>query len=290
MIDANTQDQIQRNLFEAAHAAIPNWATFPWHRSGGRIDTHVSHSSQALAIDVFGTFQSEPERDAVLDGIAQRFGLPAGGPWTIELEWTDPANRLRETGAQSQIDAIARSPHTVIFFECKFTERDGGTCSQTQPKRGQAQCSGNYEAQVNPINGKAGKCALTEKGIRYWELAPEVFTVDPTRDYQPCPFRGPWYQWMRNLVLCAQYGKDEGLKPAFLVVFADRPGLPMADKVHTSEWQGLRNALKPNQIVFEAVSYQSLIAQAQTAVGEAGVRYQDLEAWVSRKIAQVPLK
>jgi hypothetical protein len=117
---------VRANLFHAAHAAIPDWSTFPWHRDReGNIQAHKPWSSQALAIDVFGTIEQSPERDLILDRLAIELDLPPGGPWKVELEWTDPANSLRER-KRTQVDAAAFGSRAAILFECKFTEPGGG--------------------------------------------------------------------------------------------------------------------------------------------------------------------
>jgi hypothetical protein len=93
----STLEEIKRNLFPGAHAAICDWNTFPWHLDRyGNIDTHKKQSSQALAIDVFGTIKVSGERDRVLGALARKCGLPADGPWSVTLEWTDPDNLLKE--------------------------------------------------------------------------------------------------------------------------------------------------------------------------------------------------
>lgn len=161
------RDAIARNLFPTAHGAVDPWEKFRWHLDrSGTCDTHLPHSSQALAIDYFGTLNAidAQSRSAVLGHIAEHLGLSPNGPWQIELEWTDPDNLLSEA-TQTQVDAIAESPTSIIFFEAKFGERDGGACTQTCPrKNGLIQCNGSYELQVNPWNGIAGKCALSSKG------------------------------------------------------------------------------------------------------------------------------
>ena len=59
--------------------------------------------------------------------------LPIEGDWSVDLEWTDPENCMKEW-RRTQVDAVACNNKTVIFFECKFTERDGGGCSQPETK------------------------------------------------------------------------------------------------------------------------------------------------------------
>jgi len=137
-----------------------------------------------LAIDFFGTLKTalEAERNAILEHLSARINLPEAGPWQIYLEWEDDRNRLRESRKRSQVDSVAKSRSATILFECKFGETDGGACSQTLLVRGglhagMKQCNGNYEMQENPVNGTSARCALTGKGIKYWELIPSVFRL-----------------------------------------------------------------------------------------------------------------
>lgn len=46
----------------------------------------MAHSSQAIAIDVFGTLKMSIDRDRVLDAIARLVDVAPGGPWSITLE------------------------------------------------------------------------------------------------------------------------------------------------------------------------------------------------------------
>src|SRR4051812_14965845 len=104
---------IKRNLFPASHAAILDWNKFLWHRDRqGLIQTHKPHSSQALAIDIFGTIKVSEERHRILGALAQKCGVPDDGPWTLELEWTDASNLLQEP-TPTQVDAIAFGQHAL---------------------------------------------------------------------------------------------------------------------------------------------------------------------------------
>lgn len=71
---------LRANIFDAAHAAISDWDTFPWHRDmRGHVQADKPHSSQALAIDVFGAIGASNAKDAILDALAWRRGCrPAG--------------------------------------------------------------------------------------------------------------------------------------------------------------------------------------------------------------------
>jgi hypothetical protein len=301
-MDPRKRERIEANLFHRAHRAVEPWDKFPWHRDrSGVCDADTLHSSQALAIDVFGTLKvADPgDRDAILDRIAERLGLPGGGPWTVELEWRDRANRMRENvRSRTQVDARAESPRALIAFECKFTEADGGPCSQVKPirdgpHRGVTQCDGNYRMQVNPVSRKEARCALSAKGIRYWEFIPEIFDYRDDQDYQPCPFRGPWYQWMRNLTCTRLAAQDEGRQPAFILVYADGPALPMAEKLSdggSEDWRALIARLRRESVRFEAISFQEFITIAEKTVsetnGDAGV-WTELRTWVRAKVENV---
>jgi Restriction Endonuclease associating with ARP len=297
-LDAEIKRKIEANLFPAAWASIEDWSSFLWHQYRGSIDTWKKHSSQALVIDLFGTLKCAQDsiRNLVLDGFAASIGLPTGGKWSVELEWTDDSQNRLEEDKKTQVDAIARSPKSVILFECKFTEAAGG-CSQTKRQRrerglfGPRQCNGRYEMQINPANGVESRCALSGKEIRYWEVVPKVFKYDLTTDINPCPFRDSWFQLMRNMVLAWQIARDEHLAAAFVVVYADRPDLPFPQWLRSSERRRFMRALSPEAIVCRFVSYQRFIRLAEQAVSASGNSpslWRELSAWIGRKISTVP--
>jgi restriction endonuclease-like protein len=222
--------------------------------------------------------ESEPEPDVVV-----------ALPWTVELEWVDRTSLLSEPRA-TQVDAIARGRHTIILFECKFTESDGGHCSQTnrRPSTRKPQCDGNYRLQTNPTNGVKARCALSGKGIKYWSVIPTVFTYLPDADYAPCPFAGPWFQWMRNITLCQQLAQKENRTPAFVVVYADSPLLLFPSRLQSDDWKSFLATVKPDAMTVATVSYQTLVRQAFDAVKHDAVlsdRWTELDQWMSRKIS-----
>jgi hypothetical protein len=265
------KEQILANLFPGSWPAAEPFETFKWHPGA-----HQKHSSQALAIDVFGTLKCSPERDAILNLIAGRLGLAESHEWEISLEWEDPQNVLHER-RQSQIDAVAASAQNLIFFECKFTETDGGQCSQTTRLK---QCNGNYERQINPRNQREARCVLSAKGIRYWEHIPEVFHLEADQDYRPCPFAGGWYQWMRNLVQCREVARQSGRKAGFVLVYAEAPGIAMAEKLKSTEWMKFTQSLR-GTVPFQWLSYQQVVELGR------GEEWQALREWVERKIEGV---
>ena len=296
-MDTLLRRHIEQNLFPVSLPAVEPWDKFPWHLgTNGQADAYKEHSSQALAISVFGAIKvaAQIERDTILAAIAHEAGIPKAGPWTVDLEWLDDENVIQER-RRTQVDALARSPLGQIFFECKFTESDGGACSQKDPlkkgaNKGKVQCNGNYESQVNPVNQRSGRCALSEKGIRYWEIVPKVFCYRVDADRQPCPFAGPWFQWMRNLTVAYETGRASGRKPAFVVAYADAPGLPMADRIRSAQWQRFSDALVPEAMPLKTIPLQRIATIAAEAVKAAGLdasKWCDLSEWVEHRIISV---
>lgn len=289
ILSAAQRQTIANNIFWAAHPALEPWESFHWHppSTGGASDTYKEHSSQALAIDVFGTIKMSAARDAILAAVARQLDLPTGGPWTVDLEWSDAQNYLKER-QPTWVDAVAQSPQALIFFECKFTEFDGGGCSQRLPirtgsRRGVVQCNGSYAPQLNPANQLEAYCALSAKGIRYWDIIPAIFGLRNDLDHSPCPFAGPWFQWMRNLTVCYEAARQTGRQAAFVVAYADGPTLPMAARVKSADWARFRRTLRPGVITLRAMSTQSIVALAQAAAPEDAVMA-ELVAWVTNKI------
>ncbi len=69
-----------------------------------------------------------------------------------------------------------------LFSNAGGYERRGRDSSQ--------QCNGNYELQINPRENKAeSRCALSGKGILYWDVIPEVFRYDVAVDQAPRAFK-----------------------------------------------------------------------------------------------------
>jgi hypothetical protein len=91
---------------------------------------------------------------------------------------------------------------------------------------------------------------------------------------------------MRNLVTCTAVAREAGLQPAFVVVYADGPGLPMAERIRHPEWQRFIGHLNPRAILFRTLSYQALLGLARQAEPDEAV-WRELTAWVERKINSV---
>jgi hypothetical protein len=284
-MDAATITAIKANLFPSSHASIDDWDKFPWHSHNGMIQTYKRESSQALAIDVFGSIMVSKDRDIILGSMARICSLPDEGPWTLKLEWSDPDDLLREP-RPTQVDAIAFGRRATLIIECKFTEPGGG-CSQPNVVRsgahkGKRQCNGSYEPQVNPINGHEARCALTGKGIRYWDFIPSIFGIDGLHDYQPCPFKDDTYQWMRNIVLAnCLTTHDRGC--AVIAAYADSDTLPTAKKVRSGKLGFVSDC---GTRLVTPMSYQSIVSNAAD-LSDQRADWDKLYVWVNEKIASV---
>jgi hypothetical protein len=123
---------IERNLFAVARGLVRERVDFPWHRDdSGQCTASCQKSSQALAIDVFETVDRLPSRNRIVGAWAELLRLPLAPAdnWELTLEYPLPKALLGEL-RETQIDVLARSSNGIVVFECKFTEADGGGCSQ----------------------------------------------------------------------------------------------------------------------------------------------------------------
>lgn len=282
-------DAVEENLFRAARGIVRERPQFPWHRDQfGAITAGRKESSQALAVSFFITIESLRSCDAIFARWNQHFELGYGGPWKLYPEYTIPKSLLGEP-RPTQIDVLAKGAGGLILFECKFTEKDGGGCSQPNPlaegaHKGQRQCNGRYEDQVNPVNEVRARCALTGKGIRYWALVPEVMNIDARIDHIKCPFKGGTYQWMRNLVAARALGCSLDRPSAFVLVYAEG-AFPIAEKLRRRVWSDFLDLIDGRAVPFRSVSYQLLLALAAEVATPAdqGV-LSDMNPWLEHRI------
>lgn len=291
------REKLRANIFPHAWPAVEPWKKFPWDRGDRGIRTWARNSSQALAIDVFGSIKVSPDRDAILGALARHIGLPSSGPWSVHFEWTDPYNSgtLNEKRL-TQVDVVLKNRASLIFCECKFTEKQGGSCSRPVPRKEfpqTAQCNGNYEVQSDPVRyalfdfyGIAppdAKCALTREGIRYWSYIPSVLKYDAESIYRPCPFAGSDYQLMRNLVLCSRVARRNHLLPAVLLVYARGEGLSISSYVDSPEWSAFKSKVLPQSITIGATAFQEIVSIAATVSSRPS--WHQLARWIESKVA-----
>jgi len=281
---------VQKNIFPGAHDAI--WQAFPWHDGAASL-----RSSQALEVSVFGTIAVHPKRQELIDEMLHSmFGWDStvDDVWCVDLERTLGHSLLGEQ-RPSQIDVLLHNEASVVVLECKFTEAGGGPCSQTRPlssgkHKGLIQCDGNYKEQLNPVNGKTARCALSAKGIRYWKHIPLYFDLDKDRDSKPCPFAGPAYQYMRNVLVAAQLARQQRRsRAAFGLVYVVGEQFSMSNEVADpqSEWGQFVKSLRFDApLAVQAISYQHLLETWCQRLPEDSVLVR-LANWFAERVRDV---
>ncbi len=240
-----------------------------WFRSMG--------SSQALAVSVFGTVLKRG--DLVL--LAQ---VPdeGGRPLLLGFELADqPEFDYRVTSLNeprpTQVDLFLPGRQGHVAVECKLWERELAPCSQVATH----QCNGNYVFQAGQTPGQ--RCALTEKGIAYWNYIPQLFRWPADRDHVPCPIRKP-YQLVRNVLAAAvdpERGQIWGQPVAVLVYDANNPASAPGGKVD----EGFRTvqAALQGPAVLKRITWQAI---ARVLSEKSG--YDDLLEWLEDKYEIMP--
>lgn len=200
-LDPQILSLLRANIFRDAWPAIDDWEKFPWHKGSNRkTDTWKLHSSQALAIDVFGTIYTSSAKMHIFNALARQAGLHESDQWSLFLEWLDPDNVMHE------------------------------------------------------IN----------------------------EDQQPCPFAGPWFQWMRNITNAYAIAQATGRQAAFYLVYADSPTLPVAKMVHSAQWEAFSGIIRKGRVNIGVISFQDLLSMISEIDSENSWR--ELQTWVSKKI------
>lgn len=178
--------------------AVPVRERHRWFRS--------LKSSQALAQSVFGAVAASDRLDLLQDIVAEcgrAAFLEHMHGVSLVLE-----HRVEELGEPrpTSVDVLLSSPTRRVAVECKFTEREYGTCSRPNLRPGdrtyaEQHCDGNYRVQRQ----RTERCALTEIGVRYWNHLPGLFHWEAGKDRIPCPL-SPVYQLARNALAATVTG------------------------------------------------------------------------------------
>ena len=74
---------------------------------------------------------------------------------------------------------------------------------------------------------------------------------------------------MRNLVVAYKVGRQKNKQPAVVIVYADHPGLTMAQKVRSRAWTAFTKTVRTDQVPLHVHSYQEILMLAQE-VTQAG--------------------
>lgn len=229
-------------------AAIPWNQRHRWFRS--------LKSSQALTQSVFGALRAFNRLD-LLRNVPAECGRPAffdNHPgWTFDFE--HEVRCLKEPRPTS-VDVLLSGPNGRVAVECKFMERDFGTCSRPRLSPSDAQyCDGNYRVQ----GGRVDRCTLTEIGVRYWDYLPALFNWPADRDHNPCLFRDV-YQLARNALAATltSAGKLDYRGHVLVVYDARNPEFQAGGKAK-KQW-ALAIAARHMPRLLRRLSWQSLLA------------------------------
>lgn len=280
-IDTKKIKSIKKNLFYRSINSIDDYFNFDWHNYNGNIDTDKINSSQALAIDFWGCLKLSPYKNQLINIFFDK----NNDDWEIKYEYVDKS--ILSEKRPTQIDVIVESETCAIIIESKFTEQDGGGCSQTnKTKQGFYQCNGKYEEQINPINNIKSKCALTGKGIKYWDYIDILTDFRKGKSYNPCPFNGGEYQWMRNICFAEAYANIKHKKNECFLVYYKSEKCSISKKVDNKIYLGKLKGKIKNPKSFLPISYNQLLEKAilylDCDIGERQV-WVDLQKWIKDK-------
>jgi hypothetical protein len=273
---------IKENLFERSIDAICDYEKFDWHIYNGEIDTDKVNSSQAIVIDFWGCLKLSAHKDHIINKL---FNKDCNN-WTIKFEHTDKS--LLSEVTPTQIDVIIESDSCAIIIESKFTEAKGGSCSQTsKTKYGQIQCNGNYEEQINPVNGITSKCALTGKRILYWDYIDTLTNFKKNMEYNPCPFQKSEFQWIRNVCFSEAYAKHKNIESESFLVYYESEKCPISNKVKKQSYLGKLKENLRNSESFKPVSYNNLLEQTISYLDSIDKKeksvWMELRKWMQEK-------
>jgi len=96
----------------------------------------------------------------------------------LSLSGKIPETDYGNAGNPRSMRSLQSVRHNPIRMQVRGNRRWGMFADNPPSVGAQAgvrQCNGNYEMQTNPVNEEKARCALTGKGIRYWELIPGVY-------------------------------------------------------------------------------------------------------------------
>ena len=279
-MDAIKKRQIMDNIFYKSRYIVDDFDDKKWHTNkNGKIDADSPKSSQALVIDVFGYLRICRDRDSIINNV---FNVN-GHDWCIELEFSDKSLLNETSKSPTQIDIKIEDEKHILIVECKFTEEDGGSCFQTSNdnSKKQAQCNGNYELQINPVNKKESFCALTGKGINYWQHIEKIYNLDINNSICPCPFKAGNYQWMRNLCIANALNEKHNKNAKVFICYTDFVGLEMKKKMDNGYLQKINSIVKEEYRI-STITYQKIVEYGCNYSVENDV-WRELKIWIDNK-------
>ena len=176
-------------------AQLPKASRHRWFRS--------MTSTQALVQSVFGNLKAY-DSVHLLKGLVDDQGLPLFDTAVLTAENVSmghPLTILNEP-VPASIDIFLSGPFRIAV-QCTLMEQDAGKCSSVT----WGHCNGSYAVQM----GSQERCYLTDKGLRYWEYIPMVFSWGGNVNHSPCPLQNN-FQLVRR-IFSASVGPDGKLSP-----------------------------------------------------------------------------
>ena len=234
------------------------------------------NSSQALALSVLGNLFVYGKL-SILAQVKDDDGLPLLGESNISFESFCMEHKINFLGEprRTSVDAFI-SGNYQIAIECKFTEKEVGSCSRPRLTKKDSNydsqyCNGAYSRQRK----RKERCALTEIGVKYWELIPHFFHWDKDKDVDDCPMRFN-YQLVRN-ILAAGVKEDGCISPLhgqLILVYDKRnPACQLGGKIHKS-FTEIRNALIFPRMV-RKTTWQNIVS---------AMRAESILPWLSEEL------
>jgi hypothetical protein len=211
----------EENLFGGIRTAALDYFAqrkVKWHDGqGGKPSNHLC-SSQVCCINFLFPLSQDPNK---ANPILSKAIPGLDRVLNIEFEYTGPGSVTKWLGEpprggrgqyRTSIDAAVwwkdrRNETRLTLVEWKYTEQSFGDCGGYR-SRGNDQRDRCRKLNVQDIQRKAHCYLATETDERtsrhYWErLAGAGISVQRFGDHPGCPFRGPFYQPMRQYLLAA---------------------------------------------------------------------------------------
>jgi len=233
-------------------------------------------SSQALAVSVFGTMIYRGDLPLLTTALDDR-GCPLLPDFELdgEPEFDYKVVTLNER-RPTQVDLFLPGKDGRVAIECKLWESELGACSQV-PKA----CNGDYSRQPRRMPGH--RCALTEKGIAYWEYIPQLFHWRSDIDHKPCPLWKP-YQLVRNVIAASvdNISKQISGNNVAVLVYDDRnPAFTLGGRAD-EQFRYVQSALH-GQTNLRQTTWQTIVKSLYELD-----RYEDLLEWLNEKYGISP--
>jgi hypothetical protein len=191
LIAPDATEEKRRQVLEQ----LPKASRHRWFRS--------MTSTQALVQSIFGNLKAY-DSVRLLKGLVDDQGLPLFDTAVLSAEnvsMEHPLTILNEPVSAS-IDIFLSGPFQIAV-QSTLMEQDAGKCSSVT----WAYCNGSYAVQM----GSQERCYLTNKGVRYWEYIPTVFSWASNVNHSPCPLYNT-FQLVRR-IFAASMGPDGKFSP-----------------------------------------------------------------------------